>query len=121
MIETFVGSGTLGSPMAFLVSLLIGLCFSFSLERADFGSSRKLAGIFYFRDMTVLKVMFTAMITAMLGLSYIVAFGWILQQSVYLMPTTYGAQIVGGLLFRVGFVISGWCPGTAAAGLASGK
>ena len=37
------------------------------------------------------------------------------------MPTVYGAQIVGGLIFGVGFVMGGWCPGTAAVGLASGK
>ena len=40
-------------------------------------SSRKLAAIFYFRDMTVLKVMFTALITAMLGLSLVVTLGFV--------------------------------------------
>ena len=37
------------------------------------------------------------------------------------MPSIYGAQIVGGLIFGVGFVMGGWCPGTAAVGLASGR
>jgi len=37
------------------------------------------------------------------------------------MPSIYGAQAVGGLVFGVGFVMSGWCPGTAAVGAASGK
>lgn len=44
-----------------------------------------------------------------------------LETQVYLLPTVYGAQILGGLVFGVGFVLSGWCPGTAAAGVASGK
>jgi thiosulfate/3-mercaptopyruvate sulfurtransferase len=57
----------------------------------------------------------------MLGLSYMLAAGWVSLDAVYLMPTVYTAQIVGGLIFGVGFVISGWCPGTAAVGLASGK
>jgi rhodanese-related sulfurtransferase len=48
-------------------------------------------------------------------------FGWVSPEAVYLMPTVYGAQLVGGLLFGVGFVMGGWCPGTAAVGLASGK
>jgi thiosulfate/3-mercaptopyruvate sulfurtransferase len=47
--------------------------------------------------------------------------GWVSLGSVYNMPTIYGAQIIGGLLFGVGFVVSGWCPGTAAVGVASGK
>ncbi len=47
-----------------------------------------LAAIFYFRDMTVLKVMFTVLITAMLGLSLVVALGWVdLQSQIYLLPT----------------------------------
>ena len=37
------------------------------------------------------------------------------------MPSIYGAQIVGGLIFGVGFVMGAWCPGTAAVGLASGR
>ena len=121
MIETFFSSDLLNSGRALLATLVIGFFFGFALERAGFSSSRKLAGIFYFNDMTVLKVMFTALITAMLGLSYFVALGWIQPESIFLMDTIYGTQIAGGLLFGVGFVMGGWCPGTAAAGLAAGK
>jgi len=125
MINTFYGIDQLvaaPSPRTFFAAMVIGLLFGFALERAGFGSSRKLAAIFYFRDMTVLKVMFTALITAMLGLSFAVALGLVdLESQVYLLPTLYGAQILGGLVFGVGFVISGWCPGTGVVGLASGK
>ncbi|MFP5212722.1 MAG: sulfurtransferase, partial [Acidobacteriota bacterium] len=71
MIETLYGKGILDSSQAFLLSLLIGGLFGFALERAGFGSSRRLSGIFYLRDMAVLKVMFTALVTAMIGLSYL--------------------------------------------------
>ena len=121
MTNTLYNLDTLGTPAAFLLALLIGAGFGFALERAGFSSSRRLAGVFYFTDMAVVKVMFTALITAMLGLSYLVAFGWIQLDQIFLMPTIYGAQIVGGLLFGVGFVMGGWCPGTALVGLASGK
>jgi thiosulfate/3-mercaptopyruvate sulfurtransferase len=125
MISTFYGIDQLvaaPSPKTFFAAMVVGLFFGFALERAGFGSSRKLAGIFYFRDMTVMKVMFTALITAMLGLSLVVALGLVdLESQVYLLPTLYGAQILGGLIFGVGFVFSSWCPGTAAVGVASGK
>jgi thiosulfate/3-mercaptopyruvate sulfurtransferase len=121
MIETFFGNGTLDTPAAFLASLLIGIAFGVALEQAGFGSSRRLAGIFYFRDMAVLKVMFTAVVVAMLGVCYAKAFGWVTMQNVYFLPTIYAAQIVGGFIFGAGFVMSGWCPGTGAVGLASGK
>ncbi len=121
MINTFYSLDTLGTPAALFLALLIGSGFGFALERAGFSSSRRLAGVFYFTDMTVVKVMFTALITAMLGLSYMIGFGWIQLDQIFLMPTIYGAQIAGGLLFGVGFVMGAWCPGTAAAGLAAGR
>ena len=121
MINTMYQLDTLDSAKAFLASLLIGIAFGFFLERAGFGSSRKLTGVFYFKDMAVIKVMFTAVITAALGLTCCVVLGIVSIEGIYLMPTVYGAYIVGGLIFGVGFVMGGWCPGTAAAGIASGK
>ncbi len=121
MISTMYQMDTLDSARAFLASLLIGIAFGFFLERAGFGSSRKLSGVFYFEDMTVIKVMFTAVITAALGLAGCIVLGWVSIEGIYLMPTVYGAYVVGGLIFGVGFVMGGWCPGTAAAGAASGK
>ncbi len=121
MISTFFGLDALSSSAAMAAALVIGLAFGFSLEQAGFGSSRRLAGIFYFRDMTVLKVMFTAVIVAMLGLQYASELGLIKEEHLFFMPSIYGAQIVGGLLFGVGFVMGAWCPGTAAVGLASGR
>jgi 3-mercaptopyruvate sulfurtransferase SseA/uncharacterized membrane protein YedE/YeeE len=121
MISTMYQLDTLDSAKAFLASLLIGVAFGFFLERAGFGSSRKLTGVFYFKDMAVIKVMFTAVITAALGLSCCVVLGIVSIEGVYLIPTVYGAYIVGGLIFGMGFVMGGWCPGTAAAGVASGK
>ncbi len=121
MINTCYQLDTLDTPRAFLLSLAIGIAFGFFLERAGFGSSRKLSGVFYFRDMAVIKVMFSAVITAALGLSFCLVMGWINLDNVYLIPTVYGAYIVGGLLFGIGFVMGGWCPGTAAVGLAGGK
>ncbi|WP_136809860.1 YeeE/YedE thiosulfate transporter family protein [Desulfosediminicola flagellatus] len=121
MINTLFLQDTLNSPLGFVLSLVLGLCFGGILERAGFSSSRKLAGVFYFRDMTVIKVMLTAVVTCMLGLAFLAKAGVVSQQNIYHLPTIYGAQIIGGLLFGAGFVIGGWCPGTAAAGMACGK
>ncbi|TWT98772.1 YeeE/YedE thiosulfate transporter family protein [Neorhodopirellula pilleata] len=121
MIETFYGTESLGSPLAWFAALLIGVGFGFALERAGFGSSRRLAGVFYFRDMAVIKVMFTAMLTTMIGIGMLVGVGWLNLSQLHLMETVYGAHAIGGLLFGIGFVMSGWCPGTGAVGLASGK
>jgi thiosulfate/3-mercaptopyruvate sulfurtransferase len=125
MIETLYGAGrlvTTPGPQTFFLALVIGIVFGVALEKGGFGSSRRLAGIFYFRDMTVLKVMFTALLVGLLGLTLLAGMGWLdLRSQVSILPTSYAAQAVGGLVFGVGFVLSGWCPGTAAVGLASGK
>ena len=121
MNGTLFSLDLLNTPVGFLVAGLIGLLFGFFLEQAGFGSSRKLTGIFYFKDMAVLKVMFTAIVVALVGYRYLTALGWLQPADVYIMPTYWGAAIVGGLIFGVGFVMGGWCPGTAIVGLASAK
>ncbi|CCK80716.1 rhodanese domain repeat protein [Desulfobacula toluolica Tol2] len=103
------------------MSVVIGILFGIALEQAGFGSSRRLSGVFYFKDMAVIKVMFTAMITAIIGIVLSFRFGLVSEQAVYLNPTLYTAQVMGGIIFGIGFVIGGWCPGTAAVGAASGK
>ncbi|MCC6670237.1 MAG: YeeE/YedE family protein [Planctomycetes bacterium] len=113
--------GLLDSPLGLLLAGLIGLSFGFWLEKAGFGSSRRLAGIFYFRDFTVLQVMFSAIVTALLGLQTLSVLGLVDLTALYRMETVLGPQIAGGLVFGVGFVMGGWCPGTALVGLASGR
>jgi uncharacterized membrane protein YedE/YeeE len=120
-LATFFSDGRLDTGGAFLLAGLIGVAFGFWLERAGFGSSRKLTSIFYLRDFAVFQVMFTAIVTALLGLRVLVVLGAVDAAAVYQMETFLPPQIVGGLIFGVGFVMGGWCPGTALVGTASGK
>lgn len=121
MSGTLYSLDLLNSGFGFAMAGLIGVLFGFFLEQAGFGSSRKLTGIFYFQDMAVLKVMFTAVVVALVGMRFLTAFGWLDPQQVLVLDTYWGAQIVGGVIFGVGFVVGGWCPGTAFVGLASAK
>ncbi len=106
---------SLGSAIA------VGIFFGLSLERAGLGDPHKLTGVFYFRDFTVPKVMFTAILVAAAGLYLLADLGLLDMSRVYIIPTFFWPQLAGGALFGVGFVMSGYCPGTAAAGLASGR
>jgi uncharacterized membrane protein YedE/YeeE len=98
-----------------------GFLFGFVLERAGFGNSRVLAAQFYLTEMRVLKVMFTAIITAMLLIFWLAAFGWLDYRSLYINPTHLWPGIVGGFIFGIGFVIGGYCPGTAIVSMATLK
>ena len=113
--------GFFGEEFSLLVAFALGLGFGFFLERAGFGSARKLAAQFYLYDMSVFKVMFTAIVTAMLGVTYLGWIGVLDLDLVYLVPTHLGPQIVGGLVLGVGFVVGGYCPGTSVAALATGR
>jgi hypothetical protein len=113
--------GLFGDEASLLVAFAIGIGFGFFLERAGFGSARKLVAQFYLTDLAVFKVMFTAIVTAMLGVTYLAWMGILDLSLVYLVPTYWAAQVVGGLLLGVGFVVGGYCPGTSVAAVATGK
>lgn len=121
MNAPFYKYGLFNDEVSLIVAVLIGIGFGFFLERGGFGSARKLAAQFYFFDMTVLKVMFTAIVTAMIGLYYLSVLGFVDLSLVYLTPTYLLPQVVGGLLLGFGFVIGGYCPGTSCVAAASGK
>lgn len=110
-----------GSEWNLLAALFIGVAFGWVLERAGFSTSRKLAGVFYGYDFVVIKVFFTAAITAALGLLFLNFFGVFDFGDVW-MPTTYiWPTIVGGVIMGLGFVLGGFCPGTSVCAAAIGK
>jgi hypothetical protein len=113
--------GLFGEEFSLVLAFVLGVGFGFCLERAGFGSARKLAAQFYLYDMSVFKVMFTAIVTAMLGVTYLGWIGWLDLSLVYLVPTFLKPQLVGGLVLGVGFVVGGYCPGTSVAALATGR
>jgi rhodanese-related sulfurtransferase/uncharacterized membrane protein YedE/YeeE len=121
MNAPFFKFGLFGDEASFIIAFVIGIGFGFFLERAGFGSGRKLAAQFYLRDLSVLKVMFTAIITAMTGLYMLSRFGMVDLSLVYLVPTFLVPQIVGGLLLGFGFVIGGYCPGTSCVSAVTGR
>jgi hypothetical protein len=121
MSAPFYKLGAFGDEASLIVAFLIGIGFGFFLERAGFGSARKLVSQFYLDDLAVFKVMFTAIVTAMLGVTYLSWAGFLDLSLVYLVPTYWIAQVVGGLLLGVGFVVGGYCPGTSIVSTATGK
>jgi rhodanese-related sulfurtransferase len=103
----------LGQYGSYAIFLLIGFGFGFALEIGGFGNSKKLAAQFYFKEMTVLKVMFTGIIVAMVGVFLASALGLLDYSLVWVNPTYLWPGIVGGLIMGVGFIIGGFCPGTS--------
>jgi uncharacterized membrane protein YedE/YeeE len=107
--------------LSFGLAFLFGIIFGLSLERAGLGDPHKLTGVFYLRDFTVPKVMFTAILVAATGLYLLSDVGLLDLERVYMIPTFFWPQLAGGAIFGIGFFFSGYCPGTAVAGLAAGR
>lgn len=111
----------IGNELNFVVAIFIGVAFGFILEQAGFSTSKKLVGLFYGYDFTVLRVFFTAGVTAMLGVIALGHFGMLDLSLIYINPTFLWSAIVGGLIMGLGFVIGGFCPGTSVCAAAIGK
>ena len=114
-------TGWLGPSGALGAALAIGFAFGWFLERGGLGSAPKLAGPFYLTDLTVFKVMFSALLTAMLGAFWLDRLGVLRLDLVYLPETFLLPQALGGLLFGAGFLVAGLCPGTSCVAAATGR
>lgn len=112
---------TMSDGTSLFFAVAIGIAFGWTLERAGLGSARKLAGQFYLTDLTVFKVMFSAILTAMLGAFWLGRLGVLDLSRVYVPETWIAPQLVGGLIFGAGFVIAGLCPGTSCVSAATGR
>lgn len=121
MIAPLFDYGYVGARAALVAALVIGIAFGWCLESAGMGSARKLAGQFYLTDLTVFKVMFSAIVTAMLGLFWLGRLGVVDLSRVYVPETFLLPQLAGGLVFGVGFAIGGLCPGTSCVAAVTGR
>jgi uncharacterized membrane protein YedE/YeeE len=90
----------------FIIAIVLGIGFGFSLNKAGLTKYHKIANQFRFTDMTILKYMITAIAVAMTGLYIFRGLGWITFPTV---PATYiVGNLVGGLIFGVGMALAGY-------------
>lgn len=111
----------MGHYGAYIVYILIGFAFGYVLEVAGFGNSKKLAAQFYFKDLTVIKVMFGAIVVAMLLIFAASGLGLLDYNLIWVNPTYLWPGIAGGLIMGFGFIIGGFCPGTSLVAAATAK
>jgi uncharacterized membrane protein YedE/YeeE len=121
MIAPLVKTGVISPELNLWLAVPIGFVFGFALFHAGFTDGRRIAWAFYFKDVGVPVVMFSAIVTGMLGLWGLSLIGFLDISEVYLLPTFLLPMAVGGILFGLGMVIGGYCPGTAIASVATGK
>jgi uncharacterized protein len=106
---------------AALTALPVGVAFGVVLERAGLGDSRVIAAQFTGRNFAVVRVMFGAIVTAMLGILWLDVAGLLDVRAIAIPPTDLAGQTVGAVIFGGGFAIAALCPGTACVAAASGR
>ncbi|HEV7930006.1 MAG TPA: YeeE/YedE thiosulfate transporter family protein [Nitrosospira sp.] len=101
-----------------MLGLFFGTIFGFLLQKGGVAKYEVLMGALFLTDFTVMKIMLTAIATGMIGVFSMHAVGLV---ELHVKPTRYAANIIGGLIFGVGFGLLGYCPGTGAAALGQGN
>ena len=102
-----------------LAALVIGLAFGAVLQRSGLSRYDRIANVYRLHDLTVLKVLLSALLTGAIALQVMEALGVGVAPPVAL---TYGwGNVIGGIVFGVGMALSGFCPGTIAAGAGEGR
>lgn len=97
--------------------LLFGIVFGFLLHKGGATKYDVILGQLLLTDFTVVKIMLSAVITGMLGIHFMKARGWV---TLSIKSGSLGMNVVGGLIFGVGFAVLGYCPGTIAGAVGNG-
>lgn len=121
LIAPLVKTGAISETINLVLAVPIGFLFGFALFHSGFTDSRKIAWVFYFKEVGLPVFMFAAIVTGMLGLWGLSLIGFLDISLLYFVPTFLTPVAVAGVLFGVGMVVGGYCPGTAVASLVTGK
>jgi len=104
--------------MTLLIGFLIGCAFGAILYMGGASSYRRILGTLLLKDMAIIKLMMTAIGVGSLGI-YLLDMGGLANMSI--KPAYVWGVAVGGIIFGIGWAISGYCPGTCIVGASEGK
>jgi hypothetical protein len=101
-----------------ILGLVTGIFFGVFLQQGQVLRFEKQVGAMLFQDMTILKFMLSAILVGMIGIQLLVGLGWVTMD---VKTTILAANIVGGLLFGIGWAWAGFCPGTSVGAVGEGR
>ncbi|HPE37640.1 MAG TPA: YeeE/YedE thiosulfate transporter family protein, partial [Spirochaetales bacterium] len=104
--------------MELIYGLVTGIVFGFLTQKARVLRYDKQLGALRLRDMTIVKFMLSNILVAMVGIYLLHDLGLV---KLSVKATVLGPNIVGGLLFGLGWGLLGYCPGTSAGALGEGR
>lgn len=101
-----------------IYGLITGLAFGFLLQKGTVLRYDRQLGALRLLDMTIIKFMLTTVLVAMVGTYLLKDLGLV---KLSIKSTVLGGNIIGGLLFGLGWGMLGYCPGTSMGALGEGR
>ena len=107
------------STSGLILAAVFGLVFGVLLQKGAVTNYNVIVNFFRFRDLTVLKIMLTAIVVGGIGVASMMAAGWI--EGYHIKDTRLLGLVIGSALFGVGMALYGYCPGSGVAAVATGR
>lgn len=104
-------------PSSLIWGLVFGILFGFLLQKGGATQYDVILGQLLLVDFTVVKIMLSAVLSGMIGIYLMKTLGWV---ELYPKSGSLGINIIGGLIFGIGFALLGYCPGTIAGAIGNG-
>ncbi len=104
--------------ISLIYGLITGVLFGFFLQKARVIRYDKQLGALRLIDMTIVKFMLSSIIVGMVGVYLLTDLGLV---KLNVKSTVLGGNIIGGLIFGLGWGLLGYCPGTGAGALGEGR
>jgi uncharacterized membrane protein YedE/YeeE len=100
------------------IGAITGILFGFCMQKAQVVRYDRQLGALRLKDMTIVKFMLTTILVAMVGIYLLLDLGLI---KLSIKPLILGGNVIGGLIFGIGWGIVGYCPATAMGALGEGR
>lgn len=105
--------------MTLLYGLIVGIAMGWLIQRVRASNPMTIVRNLRLEDLSILKFMAVTIGVGAVGVYLLQAFGAPVKLDV--KPLYVGGVLVGGLIFGVGFALSGYCPGTCVVGAGEGR
>ncbi len=106
--------------MTIFLAILLGTVFGFILDRVGASNPQKIINMLRLKDFHLMKVLLFAIGFSSLILFILLSLGVVDTEHIKI-KSAYTGVLIGGLIFGLGFAVSGYCPGTGVVAAGAGR